>query len=255
MKITILGCGSSGGVPLITGDWGVCNPDNPKNRRRRASILIQVAGKAILVDTSPDLREQLLTAGVWDIDAVLYTHDHADHIGGIDDLRQVYVKSHRPIPAYADAATLSHLKTKFAYIFETLNPLYPGFLTGHEITGEIDFDGIPIIPFLQHHGHRSSLGFRLGDFAYSTDMSDMPEDSYCALKGIKLWIVDCLQDKPHISHANFEQTMRMIARVQPKRAILTHMTPNLDYDALCARVPAGIEPAYDGMVLTLGDVS
>ena len=251
MKITILGCGSSGGVPLITGDWGACNPNNPKNRRRRASILVQIAGKTILVDTSPDLREQLLTAGVWDIDAVLYTHDHADHIGGIDDLRQVYVKTRRSIPAYADAATLGHLKKTYFYIFETLDSLYPAFLEGREIEGEIDFEGIPITPFLQYHGHRSSLGYRIGDFAYSTDLIDMPEDSYRTLKGLKLWIVDCLRDEPHISHANFEQTMRMIERVQPERAVLTHMTHNLDYDALCARVPIGIEPAYDGMTLTL----
>jgi phosphoribosyl 1,2-cyclic phosphate phosphodiesterase len=251
MKITILGCGSSGGVPLITGDWGACNPNNPKNRRRRASILIQVAGKNILIDTSPDLREQLLAAGVWNIDLVLYTHDHADHIGGMDDLRQIYMKTQRSIPVYADTATLTHLKKTYSYIFTTLDTLYPAFLEGREIEGIIDFEAIQIIPFLQHHGHRSSLGFRIGDFAYSTDLIDMPEESYRMLQGLKLWIVDCLRDEPHVSHAHFDQTICMIERIQPERAILTHMTHSLDYDELRSRLPPGIEPAYDGMVLEL----
>jgi len=223
----------------------------PKNRRRRASILIQIAGKNILIDTSPDLREQLLEAGVWDIDLVLYTHDHADHTGGIDDLRQIYMKTRHPVPVYADTTTLNHLKKTYSYIFETLDDLYPAFLAGHEIEGIINFDTIQILPFLQHHGHCSSLGFRIGDFAYSTDLIDMPEESYHMLQGLKLWIVDCLRDEPHISHAHFEQTMRMIERIQPERAILTHMTHSLDYDSLRSCLPPTIEPAYDGMVLEL----
>jgi phosphoribosyl 1,2-cyclic phosphate phosphodiesterase len=251
MKVTILGCGSSGGVPLITGDWGACNPNNPKNRRRRASILVQIAEKNILVDTAPDLREQLLEAGVWDIDLVLYTHDHADHIGGIDDLRQIYMKTRRPIPVYADATTLNHLIKTYSYVFETFDDLYPAFLSGRKIEGVIDLETIQILPFLQYHGHRSSLGFRIGDFAYSTDLVDMPEESYRMLQGLKLWVVDCLRDEAHASHAHFEQTMRMIERIRPERAILTHMTPSLDYDSLRSRLPPTIEPAYDGMVLEL----
>lgn len=251
MKITVLGCGASGGVPLITGDWGACNPNNPKNHRRRASVLVQVQSKNILIDTSPDLRMQLLDAGIDKIDLVLYTHDHADHVGGIDDLRQIYVKHRTPIPAYADQGSLKRLRQAYHYALVTMDPIYPAFLDGREIEDIIHFEGIQIIPFLQYHGHRSSFGFRIGDFAYSTDLVALPEESYDVLKDVKLWMVDCLRDEPHISHVNVEQSLAMIAKVNPEQAILTHMTQHLDYDALCARVPQNVKPAYDGMVLEL----
>lgn len=251
MKITILGCGASGGVPLITGEWGSCNPNNPKNRRRRASILVQTKGKNILIDTSPDLRAQLLDAGVGNIDLVLYTHDHADHVGGIDDLRQIYAKHKQPIPAYADHGSLSRLRKSYRYALVTLDPLYPAFLEGRELEDLIDFHGIQIISYLQYHGHRSSFGFRIGNFAYSTDLIELPEESYDLLHGVKIWVVDCLQDKPHISHSNVEQTLKMIKKVKPEQAILTHMTHHLDYDDINARTPPNVTPAYDGMVLEL----
>lgn len=251
MKITILGCGASGGVPLITGEWGSCNPNNPKNRRRRASVLIQTNGKNILIDTSPDLRMQLLDAGIDNIDLVLYTHDHADHISGLDDLRQIYAKYRQPIPAYADHGSLTRLRKSFRYALVTLDPLYPAFLEGRELEDVIDFEGIQIISYLQYHGHRSSFGFRIGDFAYSTDLVELPEESYDVLQGVKIWVVDCLRDEPHISHSNVEQTLKMIKKVKPEQAILTHMTHHLDYDDLNARTPSHVTPAYDGMILDL----
>lgn len=251
MKVIILGCGSSGGVPLITGDWGACNPQNLKNRRRRASVLIQTKGKNILIDTTPDLREQLLDAGIHSVDLVLYTHDHADHVGGIDDLRQFFVKYRRPIPTYADVGTLERLCQTYRYALVTADPLYPAFLEAHKMGDVIEFEGIQIIPILQYHGHRSSFGFRIGDFAYSTDLIELPEESYDLLYGVKCWMVDCLQDKPHPSHAHVPQTLKMIDQVKPQRAILTHMSHNLDYDDIAGRVPPHVEPAYDGMVLEL----
>jgi phosphoribosyl 1,2-cyclic phosphate phosphodiesterase len=251
MKVTILGCGASGGVPLITGDWGSCNPENPKNRRRRASVLIQTKGKNILIDTSPDLRLQLLDAGIGNIDIVLYTHDHADHVGGLDDLRQIYTKHQKQIPIYADHGTLSRLRQNYRYAMVTVDSMYPAFLDAREFEEEIDFEGIKIIPYLQYHGHRSSFGFRIGDFAYSTDLIELPEESYDILKDVKIWVVDCLRDEPHISHANVEQCLKMISKVNPEKAILTHMTPLLDYDDLNARTPAHVTPAHDGMVLEL----
>jgi phosphoribosyl 1,2-cyclic phosphate phosphodiesterase len=249
MKITILGCGASGGVPLITGEWGACNPKNPKNRRRRASVLVQTKGKNILIDTSPDLRAQLLDAGVGKIDLVLYTHDHADHVSGLDDLRQIFITHRHPIPVYADQGTLSQLRKRYKYALITLDSMYPAFLDGREIEDIIEFEGIKIVPFLQYHGHRSSFGFRIGDFAYSTDLIALPEESYEALQGVKIWVVDCLRDEPHISHANVAQCLEMINQVKPERAILTHMTHHLDYDDLMSRTPSNVEPAYDGMVL------
>lgn len=251
MKVTILGCGASGGVPLITGDWGSCNPNNQKNRRRRASVLVQTKGKNILIDTSPDLRMQLLDAGINNIDLVLYTHDHADHVGGLDDLRQIYARHLKPIPAYADHGTLNRLRHSYRYALVTIDPLYPAFLDGRELEDTIEFEGIQIYPYLQYHGHRSSFGYRIGDFAYSTDLIELPEESYDVLKDVKIWVVDCLRDEPHISHAHVEQTLKMIKKVRPKQAILTHMTPQLDYDDINSRTPENVIPAYDGMVLEL----
>ena len=251
MKVTILGCGASGGVPLITGDWGSCNPKNPKNRRRRASVLVQTQGKNILIDTSPDLRMQLLDANIGNIDLVLYTHDHADHVGGLDDLRQIYAKYKQQIPVYADNGTLSRLKQSYRYALVTVDPMYPAFLEGRELEEVIDFQGIKIVPYLQYHGHRSSFGFRIGDFAYSTDLIELPEESYDILNDTKVWVVDCLRDEPHISHANVEQTLKMIKKVKPEKAVLTHMTHHLDYDDINARTAEHITPAHDGMILEI----
>jgi phosphoribosyl 1,2-cyclic phosphate phosphodiesterase len=251
MKITILGCGSSGGVPLITGDWGSCNPNNPKNHRRRASILVQVGEYNILIDASPDLRQQLLEAKIDRIDAVLYTHAHADHILGTDELRQIYLKYRQIIPFYADEVTLDFLKTAFGYAIHPKDENYSAFLKPNLIEGPFTFQQIPIIPFLQHHGHQTSLGYRIDKIAYSTDFHTLPESSLDILDNLDLWIVDCLKYEPHPTHTHFDHTMNLIERLKPKKAILTHMTQWLDYDHLKSQLPPHIEPAFDGMVLTL----
>lgn len=258
MKVIVLGCGSSGGVPLITGDWGACDPTNPKNRRRRSSVLVQVEGYNILIDTSPDLREQLLDNHIERIDLVLFTHTHADHVNGLDDLRQLVIKSKKQIPIYATKRDLDDLFQRYEYIFKQRDPLYPPFLDAHEIIGEGDFDEfvwntVAITPFRQFHDKQGSLGFRIGDFAYSTDMKDLPDESIAKLQGLKLWIVDCLQEEPHYTHSHLDNTLALIERVRPERAILTHMAHHLDYEVLAAKLPVGIVPAYDNMVIEGAD--
>ncbi|MDA1325959.1 MAG: MBL fold metallo-hydrolase [Proteobacteria bacterium] len=254
MKITILGCGPSSGVPTIIGDWGDCDPDNPKNRRRRPSIVVQQDDTTVLVDTSPDLREQLISAGIREIDAVLYTHEHADHVMGIDDLRAVRRHMGRNIDAYAAPDVLDGLRKRFGYLFSEIQDpedLYRPILDSHVIHGPISIGSFAAIhPIDQDHGICSSLGFRFGKFAYSTDVVDFPEGSLDALKGIDLWIVDSLRDGPlHPTHANLERTLEWIDVVKPKRAILTHMNFQADYDKMAAACPAGVEPGYDGMVI------
>lgn len=252
MKITILGCGASGGVPLITGDWGVCDPMNPKNRRTRSAVLVQTQGKNILIDSSVDLRFQLLAAQVTRIDAVLYTHAHADHILGIDELRQMYIKYRTVIQAFADKPTADYLWHSFSYIFEETDPLYPSFLNLTEIAHEPFYIGdVKVTPFDQDHGLQRSLGFRIGDFAYSTDFKSIPENSLEKLKGLKLWILDCLRDEEHYTHIHTLGSFEYVNRVKPQRALLTHMAPNLDYARLKSRCPGGVEPAYDGLEITL----
>ncbi len=261
LKLTILGCGTSGGVPRVGNHWGACDPANPKNRRRRCSALVERAGKdgitTALVDSSPDLRQQLLDAGVGWLDGVLYTHDHADHAHGIDDLRMVSFNGRRRVEVYYDAATGKLLRNRFAYCFESPpGSEYPAILKGHEIR-----PGVPVaisgaggvieaLPFRQIHGQGETLGFRFGGIAYSPDVSDLPEESFEALQGLDVWILDALRHTPHPSHLSVEQALAVIARVKPKRAVLTHMHVDLDYETLRRELPAGVEPAYDGMVLT-----
>lgn len=250
MKVTMLGCGTSGGVPKMPLHWGDCDPTNPKNRRRRASILIEQGETRLLVDTSPDLREQMISAGVMDLSAVFYTHDHADHTHGIDDLRGFAQKSREKVALYADEATLQTLKERFGYIFQTING-YPAIARGHTIKGNVKVGSITMKPFEQIHGGGLSLGYRFGDMAYSTDLNAMPESAFEALKGVKVWIVDALRHQPHPTHSHLEQTLEWIERVKPERAILTHMTWDLDYETLKKALPKGVEPAYDGMTIEL----
>ena len=261
LKFTILGCGTSGGVPRIGDHWGACDPGNPRNRRSRCSLLVQRAAgngeTAVLVDTSPDLRQQLLSVGIGWLDGVLYTHDHADHAHGIDDLRQVCFNGHRRVDVYYDEATGKLLRSRFQYCFETPpGSEYPAILNGHEIKpGEpVQVSGvggaIEALPFRQLHGAGETLGFRSGGLAYSPDVSDIPEESLDALKDLDVWIVDALRYTPHPSHLSLEQALDWIARVKPKRAVLTHMHVDLDYATLAKELPSGVEPAYDGMVLT-----
>jgi phosphoribosyl 1,2-cyclic phosphate phosphodiesterase len=261
LKLTILGCGTSGGVPRVGNHWGACDPANPKNWRRRCSLLAERAGASgitiALVDTSPDLRQQLLDVGVGWLDGVLYTHDHADHTHGIDDLRMVSFNGRRRVDVYYDAATGRHLYSRFAYCFETPpGSEYPAILKGHEIrAGEmVKISGpggaIEALPFRQIHGQGETLGFRFGGIAYSPDVSDLPDESLSALEGLDVWILDALRYTPHPSHLTVEQALGYIARVKPMRAVLTHMHVDLDYETLRCELPDGVEPAYDGMVLT-----
>ena len=211
MKVTILGCGTSGGVPRIGGVWGNCDPDNPKNRRRRVSILVEEGRTRLLVDTSPDLREQLLGADVRNLDGVLYTHDHADHTHGIDDLRGLFHTMGRKIDVYGDARTLDVLTRRFDYIF-TSKEGYPAFCETHEITGAFRIGDIEVEPFEQIHGPITSLGFRFGPVAYSTDLNDLSEESFAVLEGVEVWIVDALRYDPHPTHPHLDLTLEWIKR-------------------------------------------
>ena len=258
LSFTILGCGSSGGVPRPALGWGACDPENPRNRRRRTSLLIERKGPVgitrVLVDTSPDLREQLLDADVDWLDGVLFTHEHADHTHGIDDLRSLVIKRRRRVDVYVSETTSQALHARFDYCFVTPpNSEYPPILTEHRITPgrliAIDGEGGPIVamPVLQDHGDIKSLGFRFGDVAYSTDLVGMPSESILALAGLKLWIVDALRYTPHPSHFSVTDTLAWIERLKPERAILTNLHSDLDYDALRAQVPLSVQPAYDGL--------
>jgi phosphoribosyl 1,2-cyclic phosphate phosphodiesterase len=263
LKLTILGCGTSGGVPRVGNHWGACDPANPRNRRRRCSLLVERKGAggetAVLVDTSPDLRQQLLDAGAGWIDGVLYTHDHADHTHGIDDLRQVAFNGRRRVDVYYDAPTGRTLNARFGYCFSAPpGSDYPPILRAHDIAAgaPIKIGGaggtIEALPFRQIHGASESLGFRFGGIAYSPDVSDFPEDSLAALQGLDVWIIDALRPERHPSHLSVAQALDWIARLKPKRAVLTHMHVDLDYATLARDLPDGVEPAYDGMVLTTG---
>lgn len=258
LTFTILGCGSSGGVPRPGTGWGACDPTNPKNRRRRCSLLVERKGRdgvtRVLVDTGPDLRDQLLDANVDWVDGVLYSHEHADHTHGVDDLRGLYLRGRRRLDVYADDPTSRMLMTRFSYCFvQPPGSDYPPILRMHGITpGQpLTIDGkggpITILPFVQDHGDIRSLGFRFGAVGYSSDLHDMPADSAEALAGLDVWIVDALRYHPHPSHFSVADALSWITRIKPARAILTNMHADLDYEALRVSLPANVVPAYDGM--------
>ena len=264
LRFTILGCGSSGGVPRLGSGWGACDPSNPKNRRRRCSLLVELEGPngitRVLVDTSPDMREQLLYAGVDHLDAVLFTHEHADHTHGIDDLRGFALQRRRRIDVYVDEPTSRVLWQRFRYCFETLpGSSYPPIIREHRL-----IPGLPVaisgaggslttLPILQAHGDIPCLGFRFGDLAYSCDLNGLPPESIEALAGLDVWIVDALRYTPHPSHWSLPETLEWIARIAPRRAIITNMHVDMDYEAVRAGLPAHIEPAYDGMQIVLAN--
>jgi len=260
LRVTILGCGSSGGVPRVGGGWGKCDPANPKNRRRRCALLVERRGPdgrtAVLIDTPPDLREQLLDVRLSALDAVLYTHDHADHTHGIDDLRMVAYAMKRRVPCHMDPVTKEALVRRFAYCFQAApGSSYPPILEAVEIPadGRIVIDGpggaIVFTAIAQQHGDINSLGFRFGGIGYSPDISAFVDGSERHLKGLDLWIVDALRPEPHPSHFHLKRALHWIEKLAPNRALLTHMTAELDYDTLRRTLPEGVEPAYDGMVL------
>lgn len=259
-RFTILGCGSSGGVPRIGGQWGACDPANPRNRRRRCSMLVERDGPGgttrVLIDASPDLREQLLDAGVGALDGVVFTHSHADHCHGLDDLRMVVINMRQRIRVWADDATADDIVSRFRYAFETPEgSSYPPILEMNRLRGPITVagagGGIRLDPFTVHHGDIDALGFRIGGLVYLPDAGRMTDEAWRAVADLDIWVVDALRRDPHPSHAHLERTLDWIARANPARAILTNMHNDLDYDTVRAETPDHVEPAHDMMVLTL----
>ena len=257
LTVRILGSGCSTGVPRVDGYWGACDPQNPKNRRSRCSAWFGLSDDngltSVVIDTAPDFREQMIRAAVPHIDAILWTHDHADQTHGLDDMRAFTFARGRPIDGYMDEATHATLTGRFGYVFKG-NLGYPPVCVPHliphhgtpwSISGE--GGGMPVVTFDQAHGPIRSVGYRIGDIAYSSDISDMPEDSFDALQGLKVWIVDALRYKPHPTHSHLEKTLGWVERVKPERAILTNLHQDMDYEALKAILPAGVEPGFDQM--------
>jgi phosphoribosyl 1,2-cyclic phosphate phosphodiesterase len=259
LAITILGCGSSGGVPRLGQGWGACDPNNPKNRRRRCSILLEQsdangAKTKVLVDMGPDLRDQLLHVDVDHLDAILLTHPHADHVHGIDDVRPLVIHSRRKIDVYMDAETSSVVRHHFNYIFETPDgSYYPPLLNEKRLEPNKPLSlegaggGIAVLPFRLEHGEIPSLGFRFGNIAYTPDLNGIPEESRACLEGLDVWIVDALRYTPHPSHFSVPETLAWIEKLKPKHAILTNLHYDLDFASLKSELPAHIEPAFDGM--------
>lgn len=252
MRATILGCGGSLGVPMVGNNWGNCDRANPKNRRRRPSLLVEDGSASILIDTTPDCREQLLSANVMRLDGVVFTHSHADHIHGLDDLRGLTYLQRGPIRGFADDVTTAMLKERFGYAIASVEMdrgLYAPLMDLTTIDGPFMLGGIEVVPFLQQHGPGTSLGLRFGPLAYSTDVSGLDDAAFRALEGVEVWIVDACREAPHPSHAHLEMALDWIRQLRPKRAYLTHMNHTMDYETLCARLPAGVMPAFDGLVI------
>ena len=258
LTFTILGCGSSGGVPRLGGIWGDCDPTNPKNRRRRCSLLVTretaEGTTRVLIDTSPDMRDQLLDAEVSALDGVIYTHSHADHMHGIDDLRQIVQNTRQRLPVWADGPTQEALLSRFGYAFvQPEGSPYPPILDLHTIDGPVTVPGaggpITFTPFRADHGSMDALGFRIGPLAYLPDAVDIPAESWPTLEGLDCWIVDALRRKPHPTHAHLDMTLGWIAKAKPTRAVITNMHLDLDYEVLRAELPPHITPAFDGMTI------
>lgn len=253
MRVTVLGCGGSNGVPTIGNNWGVCDPANPKNQRLRPSVLVEAGDTAILIDTTPDLRAQLLAADVHRLDAVLYTHAHADHAHGIDELREINRLMRAPLDCFTNQETHAHLHARFGYCFRGWQqdaPISRPLLVPRVVDRPFQVQDRTVVPFEQDHGYSLSLGFRIGRFGYSTDVKRLPESAFDALEGVDVWIVDCQREyPPHPVHSHLSQTLQWIERVRPRRAVLTHMGTELDYALLRAQLPPHVEPGYDGLVI------
>jgi phosphoribosyl 1,2-cyclic phosphate phosphodiesterase len=251
VRARILGCGTSSGVPRIGNDWGDCDPAEPRNRRRRASVLIESATTRILIDTGPDLREQLLDAGVSDVDAVIWTHDHADHCHGIDDLRQLFHARGAPVAAYARPWTLAALRARFGYAFEGKDG-YPPIVTGHDLPDRLEVGDITVTCVDQPHGPITSAGLRFeagGAIGYATDFNVMTDDMTILYKDLDIWIVDALRYRPHPTHPHLAQTLEWIAGAGARRAVLTHMDQSMDYATLLGELPPHVVPGHDGLAV------
>jgi len=259
LEVTILGSGSSGGVPRADGDWGACDPNEPKNLRGRCSLLVRRRGGSpeaettVIVDTSPDFRLQTAMAGAKRLDAILFTHDHADQVHGIDDVRAFFIRQRARVPAFMDAATEASLMRRFGYIFEG-EAGYPAICDHHPLpphgeawTVEGPSGPIPVVSFDQDHGGVRSVGYRFGGVAYSSDVVNLDEAAFAALGGLDVWIVDALRWRPHPTHAHVERALEWIERAKPKRAILTNLHIDLDYGELRSRLPDAVDVAYDGL--------
>ena len=262
MRVTLLGTGGSAGVPMIggadgRGDWGACDPNEPRNVRTRASIVVDGGQGVLLVDTPPDMRMQLLACGIKQVDAVLYTHAHADHITGLDDVRLLNRIIQRPLDAIATQTTLDELQRRFGYAFRPWKP--PGFYRPVLVPrpaepGEtVEVAGLRVRLIDQSHGFSRSLGLRIGGFGYSTDAVDLDDAAFAALEGVDTWVVGCFQRQPHQTHAWFDRVLTWIERLRPRRTVITHMGTDMDWGWLRANLPAGAEPGYDGQVLDISD--
>ncbi len=261
LRLTVLGCGSSPGVPRINGDWGACDPGNPKNRRLRSSAMLEQIDPSgdttrVVIDTSPDFREQMITTGVEQLDAVVYTHAHADHIHGIDDLRSYVMNRKRLMDLYADAETHHRLMQAFGYCFVTPpNGTYPPIaqarLIDHETRFQIDGAGGPmtLLPLPQVHGDILSLGFRIGNIAYCSDVSALPDATVEKMQNLEILVIDALQYRRHPSHFSLEETLHWIEELKPTKAYLTHMHIPLDYETVLKETPDHVQPCFDGMVI------
>jgi phosphoribosyl 1,2-cyclic phosphate phosphodiesterase len=263
LQVRILGCGSSGGVPRVGNDWGACDPGDPRNRRSRCSILVRHWGPGatdptlVLIDTSPDMRDQLLAARIERLDAVILSHEHADQCHGIDDLRALVIRHRRRMPVHMDDVTARIILSRFGYCFEGSKG-YPAILDGHvdlKAGQAVRIGGLggdlEIVPLAQDHGGTPSLGFRIGTFGYCNDVVRLPDETLERLNGLDTLVVDALRYTTHPTHASVEQALGWIDRLKPKRAILTNLHVDLDYTKLRAELPTGVEPAYDGMELDI----
>ena len=258
LRFTILGCGSSGGVPRLGGNWGDCDPEDPRNFRRRCSLLVERETEdgttAVLVDTSPDMRAQLLDAGIGRLDGVVWTHSHADHVHGLDDLRQIVFNTRERLNVWADGPTQDALINRFGYAFtQPEGSPYPPILSMHTIDGPVTIEGaggpLTFTPFEVEHGAIDALGFRIGDVAYLPDVVEIPEAAWPHLQSLDCWILDALRREPHPTHAHLAKSLEWIEKVAPTRAVLTNMHIDLDYAAVEEETPAHVTPAYDGMVI------
>jgi phosphoribosyl 1,2-cyclic phosphate phosphodiesterase len=262
MRVTLLGTGASAGVPMIggadgRGDWGECDPGEPRNCRSRSSIVVERAGGALLVDTAPELRQQLISCAIKRIDAILYTHAHADHITGLDDVRILNRIVERPLDSFGAAATLDDLETRFPYAFRPWRP--PGFyrpvLVPRVVApgDTVDAGGGPVQIFDQNHGFTQTLGLRIGAFGYSTDVFELDEAAFAALAGVETWVVGCFQRPPHHTHAPLDKVLGWVARLRPRRTVLTHMGTDMDWAWMRDNLPDGVEAGYDGQVLEMAE--